>query len=129
MIIIQNFQTNSKTKNFTYFHTLVFNSNSKLFSAIVDVIKTTNRSQYSINITKFYCNIFNKEYQEFFFNNKIDDIFIKAQETISSVSIDILDIHQPDVYKGLLDTLLNIKFDYLTNNTTFGVNDYHSYSK
>jgi len=127
MIILKNIQTKFKDKNNTYFHTTVFKENSKLVSTILDIITYTSSSEYSNKITKVYCNIFNKEYKEFFFEHSLDNIYLSTHEKFCSASIDVLDIHVPEVYKNLLDKLISLDIDY--DQTVLQTNEDYLYSK
>ncbi len=105
-------QTKIKEKNYTYFHITVFKEKSKLLTCILELIGSVASTELASNITKVYCNIFNKEYKEFFFANKMDDTFIKIHKKYYTLSIDVLDVHNAEIYKNLLNKLILLDFDY-----------------
>jgi len=99
-------------KTFTPLFTIFFDKNSKLFSAILDMIVSIKNNEYAPRITKIYCNIFSNEYQDYFYQNGFEKNFINNQYRFSKLCMEGLDIYTTDIYSKLLDCILNLDYNY-----------------
>ena len=82
---------------------------------LVNVVKSSRLYQNSNKICKILCNLFLDEYKELYFIHEdpnIENMFIINNEKFSQINHEGLDIYPKQIYKVILDNILNFKLTY-----------------